>query len=116
HRRRRRRRKPDHRRRAGAGHPLRARAAAGDETGLRLPVPDRRPGGAAAGSARSEAVRMTGYIMSVLVSAGIFALLAQGLNLHWGYTGLLNFGIVAFFAVGAYTMAIFVSELGWSIW
>ncbi|WP_166351806.1 branched-chain amino acid ABC transporter permease [Phytoactinopolyspora limicola] len=59
---------------------------------------------------------MTGYIISVLVSAGIFALLAQGLNLHWGYTGLLNFGVVAFFAVGAYTMAVLVSVFDWPLW
>ena len=49
---------------------------------------------------------MIAYIEGVLLAAGIFALMAQGLNLHWGFTGLLNFGHVAFFAVGAYTMGI----------
>jgi neutral amino acid transport system permease protein len=38
-----------------------------------------------------------------------------GLNLHFGFTGLLNFGHVAFMAVGAYTMAIVVDS-GLSLW
>jgi branched-chain amino acid transport system permease protein len=59
---------------------------------------------------------MSGYLVSILVSGGIFALVVQGLNIHWGYTGLLNFGIVAFVAVGAYTFAISVEVFGWSIW
>jgi neutral amino acid transport system permease protein len=49
---------------------------------------------------------MIAYIEGVILTAGIFALMAQGLNLHWGFTGLLNFGHVAFFAIGAYTMGI----------
>ncbi|MEW6636206.1 MAG: branched-chain amino acid ABC transporter permease [Actinomycetota bacterium] len=53
---------------------------------------------------------MIGYLESMLLIAGIFALLAQGLNLHWGFTGLLNFGHVAFFAVGAYTMGILKTQ------
>lgn len=53
---------------------------------------------------------MTSYILSVLLTAGIFAILAQGLNLHWGFTGLINLGHVAFFAAGAYTMGILVTQ------
>ncbi|CAI50158.1 ABC-type transport system permease protein (probable substrate branched-chain amino acids) [Natronomonas pharaonis DSM 2160] len=34
-----------------------------------------------------------------------FALVALALNLHWGYTGLFNIGVVAFMMVGVYTMA-----------
>lgn len=55
---------------------------------------------------------MIAYLESVLITAGIFALLAQGLNLHRGYTGLLNFGHVAFFAMGSYTMGILVTQFG----
>lgn len=44
--------------------------------------------------------------MTVLTIACIYGLLAVGLNVHFGYTGLLNFGHVAFFAVGAYTSAL----------
>ena len=47
------------------------------------------------------------FFMSFL---GIFALLALGLNLHWGYTGLFNIGVAAFFAVGAYTSAILITQ------
>lgn len=37
---------------------------------------------------------------------GIYAILAIGLNIIWGYTGLINIGHVAFFAIGAYTSAL----------
>ncbi|MGH8983724.1 MAG: branched-chain amino acid ABC transporter permease [Acidimicrobiia bacterium] len=48
--------------------------------------------------------------------AAIYALLAIGLNLHWGYTGLLNLGQVGFMLVGAYGLAITVATWGWSMW
>jgi branched-chain amino acid transport system permease protein len=38
--------------------------------------------------------------------AGVFIVLSLGLNLQWGYTGLFNIGVAAFWAVGAYTSAI----------
>ncbi|WP_425490683.1 branched-chain amino acid ABC transporter permease [Haloprofundus salilacus] len=37
---------------------------------------------------------------------GVFGLLALALNLHWGYTGLFNIGVVGFMAVGIYVMAL----------
>lgn len=49
-------------------------------------------------------------LLAVLVFTGIFAsiyaLLSLGLNLQWGYTGLFNVGVAAFYAVGAYTSAL----------
>ena len=48
--------------------------------------------------------------------AVVFALAAIGLNLHFGYTGLLNFGQVGFIAVGAYTVAMGVDTFGLSFW
>jgi neutral amino acid transport system permease protein len=42
----------------------------------------------------------------------IFALAAIGLNLHFGYTGLLNFGQVGFMAAGAYGTGIAIEEFG----
>jgi branched-chain amino acid transport system permease protein len=37
---------------------------------------------------------------------GVFAMLSLALNLHWGYTGLFNIGIVGFMAIGVYVMAL----------
>jgi branched-chain amino acid transport system permease protein len=41
-----------------------------------------------------------------LTTVAIFAIVVIGLNVQWGYTGILNFGVVAFFMVGAYTSAL----------
>ncbi len=46
---------------------------------------------------------MVGYLVTLIISTAIYALFSLGLNLQWGYTGLLNFGHVAFMTVGAYT-------------
>ena len=46
------------------------------------------------------------YFLSLLSVGGIYALLALGLNVNWGFAGLFNAGIVGFAAVGAYTFAI----------
>lgn len=48
--------------------------------------------------------------------AAIYALLAIGLNLHYGYTGLLNFGHVGFMLVGAYGVGVVVATFGLSLW
>ena len=50
------------------------------------------------------------------LDAVIFALAAIGLNVHFGYTGLLNFGQVGFAAMGAYGVAMTVTYLDWSLW
>ena len=47
---------------------------------------------------------------AVGVPAAAYALSAMGLNLQFGYTGLLNFGHVASMLVGAYGMAITVDQ------
>ncbi len=52
---------------------------------------------------------------AVGIPAAAFALSAIGLNLQFGYTGLLNFGHVASMLVGAYGMAITV-DMGGSLW
>lgn len=49
------------------------------------------------------------YLNEVLSNVGLFILLGLGLNIVVGFAGLLDLGYVAFFAVGAYTMAIFTS-------
>ncbi len=46
------------------------------------------------------------FVVLFLTLAGIYAILTLGLNVQWGYTGMLNLGVGAFFAIGAYTSAI----------
>ena len=46
---------------------------------------------------------MVGYLVSLIVFTAVYALFSLGLNLHWGFTGLINFGHAAFLALGAYT-------------
>jgi branched-chain amino acid transport system permease protein len=50
------------------------------------------------------------YIASFLILVGIYGVFALGLNVHWGYTGIFNFGVAGFFAVGAYTTAILTKQ------
>lgn len=49
---------------------------------------------------------MINYFSSYLVMSCIYAIMALALNLQWGFTGLMNFGIGVFYMVGAYTSAI----------
>ncbi|HEY9738472.1 MAG TPA: branched-chain amino acid ABC transporter permease [Trichocoleus sp.] len=49
---------------------------------------------------------MLNYLVFFLTLAGIYAVLSLGLNIQWGYAGMLNIGVGAFFAVGAYASAI----------
>ena len=49
-------------------------------------------------------------------TAAAYALLAIGLNIHFGYTGLLNFGQVGFMLVGGYGLAIPVAVYGQPLW
>lgn len=59
---------------------------------------------------------MTSYLIAVLSQVGIYALLTLSLSLQYGFTGLINFGLVGFYAIGAYTGAIVAVSLGWSPW
>ncbi|MFN2189353.1 MAG: ABC transporter permease subunit, partial [Candidatus Promineifilaceae bacterium] len=54
------------------------------------------------------------YLTEVLDTVGIFVIMGIGLNIVVGFAGLLDLGYVAFFAIGAYTMALLTStgELG----
>jgi branched-chain amino acid transport system permease protein len=44
--------------------------------------------------------------------AGLYALLALGLNLIWGMGGMINLGLVGFYALGAYVTALATLKLG----
>jgi len=50
-------------------------------------------------------------LMVVGIIMGVYSLLAIGMNMHWGDTGLLNFAHAGFFAVGAYTSAILTTPV-----
>ncbi len=57
---------------------------------------------------------MEAYLVAIAIVTGIYVLLALGLNLQYGLTGIINFGHVGFFCVGAYTAAI-LSQHGVSL-
>ena len=50
------------------------------------------------------------------ILAGIYTIFALGLQVNVGFTGIYNFGQAGFMAIGAYTMAILVTDHGFSFW
>jgi len=63
-----------------------------------------------------EGILLDALRQAVSPTAAAYALLAIGLNLHFGFTGLLNFGQVGFMAVGAYGLAVTVATFGGPMW
>jgi len=59
---------------------------------------------------------MRDYIVDIAILTGIYIILAEGLNVVVGFTGLLNLGFVAFYAIGAYTYALITTKLGLGFW
>jgi branched-chain amino acid transport system permease protein len=53
-----------------------------------------------------ELLPVLNYLAFFLVFAGVFAVMALGLNLQWGFCGLFNVGVAGFVAVGAYASAL----------
>ena len=49
--------------------------------------------------------------MRIILLIGIYVVLASGLNILVGYTGLLDLGYIAFFAIGAYTSGLITVRL-----
>ncbi|MBT3817122.1 MAG: branched-chain amino acid ABC transporter permease [Candidatus Magasanikbacteria bacterium] len=49
---------------------------------------------------------LSAYIIHLLILIGIYLILCLSLQLALGYTGLLNLGHIAFYAIGAYTSAL----------
>jgi branched-chain amino acid transport system permease protein len=56
---------------------------------------------------------MENYLVAMLVFAGVYALLALGLNVVWGMAGMINLGLVGFFGLGAYVAALLARRAGW---
>lgn len=61
-------------------------------------------------------VFMNNYKIEALTTAGIYIVLALGLNIVVGLTGLLDLGYIAFYAVGAYAYALLSTKIGISFW
>jgi branched-chain amino acid transport system permease protein len=56
------------------------------------------------------------FTQMVGVAAVIYCLAALGVNIQFGYAGLLNFGQAGFAAIGAYAVAVLVVTVGWPLW
>ena len=54
---------------------------------------------------------MLNYLTFIAAFAGFYALLSLSLVLVWGRTGMVNLGVVGFYALGAYTSALLVTRL-----
>jgi branched-chain amino acid transport system permease protein len=52
------------------------------------------------------------YIMRIVIMVGIYSMLALGLNILTGYTGLVSLGHAGFYAIGAYTASLISLKLG----
>jgi len=50
------------------------------------------------------------YLLDAFIFSAIYGMLAISLCLEYGFTGLTNFGKVAFFAIGAYTSALLTTK------
>ena len=55
---------------------------------------------------------MANYLIAMTVTGGLYTLMALGVNLTWGLAGMVNLGLIGFFAVGAYTSALLTLRLG----
>jgi branched-chain amino acid transport system permease protein len=49
---------------------------------------------------------MTAYLVAISIIVLIYLLLSLGLTIQYGLTGIINFGVVGFFAIGAYVSAL----------
>lgn len=101
--------------RSGATDGEPAPTGLGDRLGT-LPLAEQFAGGGLAASALVLlALVVLGvldvrYLLFLLSLAGVYVLLTMGLNVHWGYTGMINFSVAAFFGIGAYGVALATSS------
>jgi len=56
------------------------------------------------------------YVLHVAVLTMVYMILAMGLNVVPGFTGLLDLGFVGFYGIGAYTAGILSLSYGLSFW
>ena len=58
----------------------------------------------------------TDYLLRVLTTAVLYMILALGLNIVPGFTGLLDLGYVGFYGIGAYTSGLLAIHYDLSLW
>lgn len=58
----------------------------------------------------------TDYLLRILTTAVLYMILALGLNIVPGFTGLLDLGYVGFYGIGAYTSGLLAIHYDLSIW
>ncbi|HDS16910.1 MAG TPA: branched-chain amino acid ABC transporter permease [Proteobacteria bacterium] len=56
------------------------------------------------------------YVIRVATLTLVYMVLALGLNVVPGFTGLLDLGYVGFFGLGAYTAGLLTVQYQWSLW
>jgi branched-chain amino acid transport system permease protein len=56
------------------------------------------------------------YFLHISIMVGIFVILAQGLNILFGYAGQISIGHAAFYAIGAYASALAAAHLSLPFW
>jgi len=59
---------------------------------------------------------ISGYLITVLITILIYAMLAHSLNIITGHAGQISLGHAAFFGIGAYTSAMLYTEAGFPFW
>jgi branched-chain amino acid transport system permease protein len=59
---------------------------------------------------------LNNYYIDTLGLAALYAILAIGLNVTVGQTGLLDLGYAAFYGIGAYLYALLSTQIGLSFW
>jgi len=59
---------------------------------------------------------LSGYVVTVLTTIGIYIILALSLNTITGYAGQISLGHAAFMGIGAYTSALLYTKAGLSFW
>ncbi|MUI15842.1 ATP-binding cassette domain-containing protein [Massilia dura] len=62
------------------------------------------------------ALTLNAYHVFVLANVALLATVGFGLNALIGLTGMMSFGHVGFYALGAYTVALLTTGAGWSFW
>ena len=59
---------------------------------------------------------ISGYLITILITIIIYAMLAHSLNIITGHAGQISLGHAAFLGIGAYTSAMLYTEAGFPFW